>query len=100
MSDSLVTPCNVALQGPLSMGFPRQEYFIRCTLDCVLSFKLASLCARASALVVPSAWNTLAPECMLREGRLPLFLFYSPLHRQHLQQRSTLSAHSKYLWLS
>ena len=27
MSDSLVTPCTVALQASLSMGFPRQEYW-------------------------------------------------------------------------
>ena len=27
MSDSLVTSCAVAFQAPLSMGFPRQEYW-------------------------------------------------------------------------
>ena len=27
MSDSFVTPWTVALQDPLSMGFPRQEYW-------------------------------------------------------------------------
>ena len=27
MSDSFVTPCGVASQTPLSMGFPRQEYW-------------------------------------------------------------------------
>ena len=27
MSDSFVTPLTVAFQGPLSMGFPRQEYW-------------------------------------------------------------------------
>ena len=27
VSDSFVTPMTVALQGPLSMGFPRQEYW-------------------------------------------------------------------------
>ena len=27
MSDSSVTPCTVAHQVPLSMGFPRQEYW-------------------------------------------------------------------------
>ena len=26
MSDSFATPCTVAWQAPLSMGFPRQEY--------------------------------------------------------------------------
>ena len=26
MSDSFATPCTVASQAPLSMGFPRQEY--------------------------------------------------------------------------
>ena len=29
MSDSFVTPWTVALQAPLSMGFPRQEYWNR-----------------------------------------------------------------------
>ena len=29
MSDSLVTPGTVALQAPLSMGFPRQKYWSR-----------------------------------------------------------------------
>ena len=27
MSNSFVTPCTVACQAPLSMGFPRQEYW-------------------------------------------------------------------------
>ena len=27
MSDSLAAPCTVASQAPLSMGFPRQEYW-------------------------------------------------------------------------
>ena len=27
ISDSLVTPCTVACQGPLSMEFPREEYW-------------------------------------------------------------------------
>ena len=27
MSDSFVTPCTVALQAPLSMGFSREEYW-------------------------------------------------------------------------
>ena len=27
MSDSFVTPWTIALQDPLSMGFPRQEYW-------------------------------------------------------------------------
>ena len=27
MSDTFATPCTVALQAPLSMGFPRQEYW-------------------------------------------------------------------------
>ena len=30
MSDSSVTPWTVALQAPLSMGFPRQEYWSGC----------------------------------------------------------------------
>ena len=29
VSDSFATPCTVAHQGPLSMGFPRQEYWNR-----------------------------------------------------------------------
>ena len=29
MSDSFVIPCTVARQVPLSMGFPRQEYWSR-----------------------------------------------------------------------
>ena len=32
MSDSSVTPCTVALQASLSMGFPRQEYRSRLPL--------------------------------------------------------------------
>ena len=28
MSDSFVTPWTIACQAPLSMGFPRQEYWI------------------------------------------------------------------------
>ena len=27
MSDSFVTPCTVSFQAPLSVGFPRQEYW-------------------------------------------------------------------------